>query len=251
MEEKWYYVQEGERKGPLNLEELKILIQIKTLTAESYVWTKGLKEWKQLKFFPHLLKPEDVAHDFQIEKNFIFNKEEIQEQIQVHDFQNVFYLRTGLDRSQGEGSLYGPYHLQKLKELYLQRRINGHTLVFFPGLKDWVFLADLDNFREIFQESPPEISLKLRELKKNHPLLSLTLTLPTEEDLHGIGFHLSLGGVQCLLPKHPSLRKNLPVKITLKDQFQCEGILRETSPDLFLHFKKLTPQQEDLLKRFL
>lgn len=244
MSEKWYYVEDGERKGPISQEELKKLITLEILTPESYIWTKGLKDWKKLQEFPNLIETEEKSPP--IEENFTIKKvsqifqdkiEPPKEYLHVQDFEKVFFIKTGLDRSFKESCFYGPYHLKKLQELFFQKRINGHTLVFFKGLSNWIYLAELDDYRTLFEDTPPEISIQARETKSKEKLIIIEVVLPTEEVLTGIGFRISTGSVECLLPQHSSLKKNIQVKIFINKYLEIPSLLKEVYPSYFFHFQ--------------
>ena len=45
MADSWYYVQAGERKGPVKESVVTELIADSVLRAEDYVWRKGLDNW--------------------------------------------------------------------------------------------------------------------------------------------------------------------------------------------------------------
>lgn len=44
----WYYIENGERRGPLDTSEFQKLIDQGILTDASFVWTEGMSEWKRL-----------------------------------------------------------------------------------------------------------------------------------------------------------------------------------------------------------
>lgn len=45
---KWYYVEDGERVGPVEEEGLQELVDDGVLKEDSYVWTKGFDNWQRL-----------------------------------------------------------------------------------------------------------------------------------------------------------------------------------------------------------
>ncbi len=55
--ERWYYVEDGQSVGPFNQEELLEKLNQKEITPETYIWSKGMKEWTQL-HNTDLYKPE-------------------------------------------------------------------------------------------------------------------------------------------------------------------------------------------------
>ncbi len=44
----WYYVIEGKQQGPVSKQELKGLVQSKTINAQTLVWREGMAEWQPL-----------------------------------------------------------------------------------------------------------------------------------------------------------------------------------------------------------
>ncbi len=49
MEKQYYYIQDGEQKGPVSLEELK-----KIVDQDTFVWSAGMKDWQPVKEIPDL-----------------------------------------------------------------------------------------------------------------------------------------------------------------------------------------------------
>ncbi len=45
---RWYYVEDGRSMGPFDQKELFEKLTQKVITPETYVWSKGMKEWTQL-----------------------------------------------------------------------------------------------------------------------------------------------------------------------------------------------------------
>lgn len=52
----WYYVdkEKRERKGSYIFEEMKHLFKEGVISVDTFVWSKGMKEWKQIKDLPDL-----------------------------------------------------------------------------------------------------------------------------------------------------------------------------------------------------
>jgi uncharacterized membrane protein YhaH (DUF805 family) len=44
----WYYVSNGEKQGPLGVEQMTALLQARAITADTLVWTNGMAEWTPL-----------------------------------------------------------------------------------------------------------------------------------------------------------------------------------------------------------
>lgn len=57
--DKWYYSWNGEKLGPVPIEELKRLVEEGTLEAGDLVWTKGMAEWLPAAKVPDLPFPDE------------------------------------------------------------------------------------------------------------------------------------------------------------------------------------------------
>ena len=44
----WYYVENNDRVGPVDDQQVSTLITEKKLNADSYVWKKGFENWKKV-----------------------------------------------------------------------------------------------------------------------------------------------------------------------------------------------------------
>ena len=47
--ESWYYVEKGQRQGPIQEESLLEKIKTNILSENDYVWKKGFNNWKKIK----------------------------------------------------------------------------------------------------------------------------------------------------------------------------------------------------------
>ena len=54
MSDSWYYVQKGNRHGPVDLSVLQSHLSDETLGSEDFVWKKGFENWKKIKEVPEL-----------------------------------------------------------------------------------------------------------------------------------------------------------------------------------------------------
>lgn len=195
--DKWYYVQKGNRQGPVAIEVIHHLLSQKELGHEDYVWKKGFENWKKIKELeefhqapstpePAPAVPEEVVHG----KDFSLN-----------DFssdERVLYIRTGADR----GSVpvdYGPFNLKQLKQLYKENRINAKTFIFVKGSQNWKMLADFDEFQEIFEEVPPKIEESERRFAKRKPFIARLFIQNNKKLFEGICRDISIGGMQILV----------------------------------------------------
>ncbi len=48
MSESWYYVQKGNRHGPVDLSVIQSHLSDETLSNEDFVWKKGFENWKKI-----------------------------------------------------------------------------------------------------------------------------------------------------------------------------------------------------------
>ncbi len=62
-EEAWYYVENGESKGPFTKDEFLDLIVSHTVQANTYVWTRGMKEWTHLSSTPLYVESDDSEEE--------------------------------------------------------------------------------------------------------------------------------------------------------------------------------------------
>ena len=46
MAENWYYVQKGNRQGPVDQDVILTMISKQELTSSDFVWKKGFDNWK-------------------------------------------------------------------------------------------------------------------------------------------------------------------------------------------------------------
>ncbi|MCB9091879.1 MAG: DUF4339 domain-containing protein [Halobacteriovoraceae bacterium] len=213
MSEKWYYVEEGERKGPISKEEIFKLMQSGSLDAQSFVWTKGYDNWKKIEEVDEL---ENTHHDGATQPSLSSmdntGTEELVPKKQVEktqlNFQKIdpnarmIYLKTGLDRG-GRGHEYGPFNLSMVKKLYKQNRINGKTLVFYPGLDVWRVLGSFEDFEHVFEELPPIIEDTDKRVWERKPFTARLFFTNKDQFFEGICKDLSLGGMKVLIDKFP------------------------------------------------
>lgn len=112
------------------------------------------------------------------------------------------YIKTGFDRG-GTPKEYGPYSLNMLKKLYQTSRINGRTLIYFPGLDCWRILAVFSDFEEIFQDLPPIIQESDRRRWERKPFTARLFFTADNQFFEGVCKDISLGGMLVLLEKFP------------------------------------------------
>ncbi|MFZ4712321.1 MAG: GYF domain-containing protein [Bacteriovoracaceae bacterium] len=197
MADNWYYVERGERKGPITHDEMEVKIQNKFLGESDYVWKKGFENtWKKIKDVPELYVIFNTAPITSSIPEIKFDMKTIIES------EKVFLIKTGPDRN-GEEKEYGPFSLNMLKTLLKDERINGKTLVYAPGMGSWMFLAELPNYRDIFQAEPPEILEQDRRQYKRKPFIARMFFHDNKKVYEGICRDVSVGGMQIMIADFP------------------------------------------------
>lgn len=199
MTSKWYYVENKDRVGPIEEEELVNLVKNGSLFEESYVWKKGLENWTKIK------EVSELEYVFVVESpGFIesMSKDGIDWDNTSLD-ESIFSIKVGLDRGGNEAE-YGPFSLNMLKRLYNENRINGKTLVFSPGMSNWMFLADLEIFEKVFEEIPPEIDDSERRRNIRKPFIARILFHDNSLVYEGVCRDISTGGLQVLVADFPA-----------------------------------------------
>ncbi|MBP5296461.1 MAG: DUF4339 domain-containing protein [Bacteriovoracaceae bacterium] len=224
---KWYYVQDGERQGPVDEKKMQALAQAGTLTNESYVWKKGMKDWAHLADVAELtalvnntaasvmtssaeeeedpafasLDSGDNTASMMLEEmpraSFDWHKVDTQ--------QKVFMIKTGIDRGANEAE-YGPFNLAMLQRLLQEKRINLKTLVYTPGMDTWEFLADTPLAGQITSEVPPVIAESERRKAVRRPFIAKMFLSDDQQVFEGVCRDISIGGLQILAA-------NVPVKV--------------------------------------
>lgn len=193
MSDNWYYVQKGNRNGPVAMSVIESMFKRSELTSEDYVWKKGFENWKKIKDVSELqfapptptmqLPPELIESEASF-KNLDLNERAI-------------FVRIGADRN-SQSTDYGPFSLLQLKQLFKENRINGKTFVFFSGLKSWVILADFKDYNEVFEELPPQIKEVDRRTNQRKPFIARMFFQNNKKIFEGICRDISIGGMQVL-----------------------------------------------------
>lgn len=201
MSDSWYYVQKGNRHGPVAREVVESMISEQDLSPEDFVWKKGFENWKKIKEVTELkaspvTPPEPDAPHLPPQDDGPQAKE-----IHLQDLsaeERVIYIRIGNDRG-GSANDYGPFSLKQLKQLFKENRVNAKTLLFVPGMKEWTLLADLPEYQEIFEEVPPVIKEADRRTAERKPFIARLFIQNNKRFFEGICRDISVGGMQVLL----------------------------------------------------
>ncbi|MGC4057731.1 MAG: GYF domain-containing protein [Chitinophagaceae bacterium] len=143
MADNWYYVQKGNRQGPVSVRSNRRndSEEKEELKPEDYIWKKGFENWKKIKEVDEL-----KVHRSQWQVPPMPEVPETPEvELALKSFnpdERSAFIRIGTDR--GEASFdYGPFTIKQLKQLYDEKRINGKTFVFIKGMKDFKILGRL------------------------------------------------------------------------------------------------------------
>jgi len=202
----WYYVIGQDRKGPVSFEEIMALVSSGSLVPDSYVWRKGLEGWKKMKELSEFSAdrsnqtPEPIAPSIpptiKPTQKFDWHK--------VDSGRKIFTIRIGPDRGQ-ETEEYGPFSLEAVKSLLNENRINGKSLIFAPGMEQWVFITDTPLFEMTGGKKnlPPIIAPEERRKYVRRPFVARLLFHNNEEVYEGICRDISIGGLQVLVADYP------------------------------------------------
>ena len=211
MADSWYYVQKGNRHGPVALEVIQQMVANSDLNSADYVWKKGFENWKKIKEVPELeegqaapapaapaptaFKTPEVAKT----PDALGPKLEYKEASlrNVNPEERNLFVRIGNDRGLPPSD-YGPFSLVQLKQLFKENRINGKTLMFIPGMKEWKLLGDLPEYQEVFEETPPVIQEADRRSAVRKPFIARLFVQNNKKVFEGICRDISIGGMQIL-----------------------------------------------------
>jgi hypothetical protein len=201
MADNWYYVQKGNRHGPVAIEVIESMIGQQDLKTDDFVWKKGFENWKKIKDVSELKVQEAAAPEAPAapvmpeiavipEKVFTFKD--------FTEDERAIFIRIGNDRG-GASTDYGPFSIKQLKQLFKENRINGKTFVFTTGMKEWKLLADLPEYQGIFEELPPVIKESERRVTVRKPFIARLFIQNNKNFFEGICRDISIGGMQILI----------------------------------------------------
>lgn len=214
---KWYYVDQvkNERVGPVDETNVKELLDSGLLDELSYIWKKGLNDWIQLKdaeeFKSYLSAPEMAADNFKDDEVPQINTAKPSDDVPVgtYSFKTIglesraVHLKIGTDRGQKQGTEYGPFTFQELKNLFKENRINHETLFFVQGMPSWDYIANIVEFEELFGSKPPIIEGIEKRRSIRRPLVARMFFHDNKTLFEGICRDVSVGGMQVLVSNFP------------------------------------------------
>jgi hypothetical protein len=215
MADNWYYVQKGNRQGPVEKEVLEEMISRSELKLEDFVWKKGFENWKKVKEVDELQRSSVAAvqaapvappapkvkspAQATVDAAKISFKEVSLKSLNPDE--RLIFIRIGDDRG-GSSADYGPFSVKQLKQLFKENRINGKTLVFMTGMKEWKYLADYSEYQEIFEELPPLIKEADKRTNVRKPFVARLLVHNNKNVFAGICRDISIGGMQVLVDNY-------------------------------------------------
>lgn len=205
MSDKWYYVQKGNRQGPVAIEVIEQMMTNQDLKSEDFVWKKGFENWKKIKDVEELNRKDaspipEIALPPEIKP--VPHKEISLKDLAPDD--RVLYVRIGADRGESTSD-YGPFSVKQLKQLFKENRINGKTFAFIRGSKEWKILADFPEYQEIFEELPPVIKDSERRVALRKPFIARLFIQNNKSLYEGICRDISIGGMQILVDNFKGL----------------------------------------------
>lgn len=109
----WYYVEGGQRRGPVSQEDLENLARSNTIGPETLVWREGMAEWRPYRQFQPLeIPPEQPSAP-----------------LQPPTPAEWFYVDAG--------RRMGPVTTHELENLARNRTVEADTLVWREGMTTW------------------------------------------------------------------------------------------------------------------
>lgn len=205
MADNWYYVQKGQRLGPVDASVVASLVAKNELRPDDFVWKKGFENWRKLQDVEELrnLGQAPAAPPKHVPEVALPAATQVPSLAQIPSDKKCIYLRIGVDRG-GAPTEYGPYAPSMLKKLYTENRINGRTQFFIrENMSEWAFLADLPDFEEVFSDVPPVIQERERRTHVRKPMLARLFVQNNKKVYEGVCRDISIGGMQVLTDGFP------------------------------------------------
>ncbi|AYF45555.1 MULTISPECIES: GYF domain-containing protein [unclassified Halobacteriovorax] len=262
----WYYVEKGERVGPVENSEIENLFNSGKLNAESYVWTKGYDNWKHISEATELgyllnekvedaLPPElDMPPVIDDQNVVLYSWDDLKED------EKIITIKIGQDRGVDEEVEYGPFSIIDLQRAYQQNRINEKTLAYIPGENEWSYIANTPIAKKIFGKAPPLITESDDERRESRrkPFVARMFFHDSQQVFEGVCRDISVGGMQVLVSNFPF---NVGDEITLNVHpensnyhFVASGLVVRHLRDnqgFALRFVNLSDEAEDSIQKYV
>jgi hypothetical protein len=256
MADKWYYVQQGNRHGPVAIEVIFQMIENQDLNLEEYVWKKGFETWKKIKDVDELQKEQSSTEEETILPEIDSSMMDLNLKNLGMDDRNL-YVRIGTDRGSSTSD-YGPFSLRQLKQLFKENRINGRTFLFIKGSQNWKMLADFIDYQDIFEEIPPVIKESEKRMTVRKPFIARLFIQDKKNLYEGICRDISIGGMQILVDE---FRGEVGEKINMNVHpensnyhFAASGVvlrLLEGNSGLSLRFHNLSNEAKTAIEKYI
>jgi hypothetical protein len=117
MADQWYYVQQGQRQGPVAEEELKQLASSGQLKPTDKVWKQGMAVWTEASQVDGLIPPPDPSQPPPLEDA-------------AQTVSEWYYVQNGQQT--------GPVSEQQLRQLASGGQLRPADLVWKKGMSEWV-----------------------------------------------------------------------------------------------------------------
>lgn len=194
MSDSWYFVEDGERQGPVTKEEILGFLQDGRLAGDSYLWTKGMENWEHLS---------DI-NEFQVQtESQVIESSDLETSLAAQaEAGKTLFIRIGIDRGSPPTD-YGPFDLDMIKKLFEQNRINAKTLIYIHGMTKFKVLGDFVDFTEVFNENPPVIADHERRVAQRKPFIARMFIQNQAKVFEGVCRDISVGGMQVLVDNFP------------------------------------------------
>jgi hypothetical protein len=254
MSESWYFVEKGNRLGPVSLDELIQKVKTKSLNESDFVWRKGFDNWRKIKDCSELTDALHATPEIPEIPELVFDM------AQINLDEKLFLVKIGPDRGGQNEKEYGPYSLNMLKTLHKDNRVNGKTLVFAPGMNEWRFLGELDRYQEIFQDTPPSIPESDKRMYKRKPCKARMFFSDNKKVFEGVCRDVSIGGMQVLIADFPGkVGDKIALNVELSDdsgdaKFVANGkVVRvlESQGGFSLRFTELNHDAMKAIQRYI
>ena len=142
--------------------------------------------------------------------------------------EEIFYIRIGEDRMQGNTEILGPYSLHELNGAFLQKRINEQTYIYTPGMLYWERVGAVPKLQDLWKlgdKVPSALDMQSPDLvvldREPVPVVSVIKLIEGQTITILCGHHFIEGDeiLISLYRKEELQAKNLRLKVIAINQF--------------------------------
>lgn len=252
MIDNWYYVQNGNRQGPVAVEVIEAMIAKQELGLQDYVWKKGFENWKKIKDIPELQVRSTPTTPPMPE---IPETPLLLSNLSAED--RCIFIRIGSDRGV-EFSDYGPFSVKQLQQLYKENRVNGKTFVYIKGMKDFKILGDFKDYQQVFEDMPPVIKDSDRRSNQRKPFVARMFVQNNKNVYEGICRDISTGGMQVLMDEFKGKAgDNISINVHPENSsyhFTASGVVvrvLEGNSGFSFRFDKLSDEARNSIEKYI